>query len=127
MQDLQLELDNLLKRDQTLPIHLENDKLQLSSDKNILRNILYNLLSNAIKYSSEGKTIQCSIRQDGLNVEFEIIDEGIGIPSKIKAYRVQVFPASNAVYIPGTAWGSILSYPIYMLCMVILILPARKV
>ena len=106
MQDLQLELDNLLKRDQTLSIHLENPKLQLSSDKNILRNILYNLLSNAIKYSSEGKPIQCSIRQDGQNVEFEIIDEGIGIPIEDQKHiGSRFFRASNAVYIPGTGLG----------------------
>lgn len=106
MQDLQLELDNLLKRDQTLVIHLESSNLQVASDKNILRNILYNLLSNAIKYSGEGKPIQCLIRQKGPDVEFEIKDEGIGIPIEDQKHiGSRFFRASNAVYIPGTGLG----------------------
>jgi hypothetical protein len=40
--DLQAELDNLLKKGQSLIFHLDPTPLKIVSDKNILRNILYN-------------------------------------------------------------------------------------
>jgi signal transduction histidine kinase len=106
MEDLQAELDNLLKRDQSLIFHLDPAGIKIVSDKNILRNILYNLLSNAIKYSGEGKPIHCSITSNGSNVQIEIKDEGIGIPQEDQKHiGSRFFRASNAVYIPGTGLG----------------------
>lgn len=106
MNDLKLELDNLLKPGQTLSFQIDDANSRISSDKNILRSILYNLLSNAIKYSNEGKPIECAIRQKGTNVEFEIMDEGIGIPVEDQKHiGSRFFRASNAVYIPGTGLG----------------------
>lgn len=106
MEDLQNELDNLLKKDQTLNIIFETSPIKIVSDKNILRNILYNLLSNASKYSQEGKPIQCRIRTDGGNMKIEIKDNGIGIPIEDQKHiGSRFFRASNAVYIPGTGLG----------------------
>jgi len=106
MDDLQTELDNLLKKDQTLIIHSAAAPVKIVSDKNIFRNILYNLLSNAIKYSGEGKSIHCSIIPDGSNLNIEIKDEGIGIPVEDQKHiGSRFFRATNAVYIPGTGLG----------------------
>jgi PAS domain S-box-containing protein len=106
MEDLQAELDNLLKRDQNLIFHLASAPMKIVSDKNILRNILYNLLSNAIKYSGEGKLIHCNITSNSSSVLIEIKDEGIGIPlEEQKHIGSRFFRASNAVYIPGTGLG----------------------
>jgi signal transduction histidine kinase len=105
-EDLQAELDNLLKQDQSLLFHLDPPSIKLVSDKNILRNILYNLLSNAIKYSGEGKPIHCSMVMDGQFLKIEIKDEGIGIPEvDQKHIGSRFFRASNAIYIAGTGLG----------------------
>jgi len=105
-EDLQAELDNLLKQDQSLIFHLDPTSIKLVSDKNILRNILYNLLSNAIKYSGEGKPIHCSMVMDGHFLKIEIKDEGIGIPEvDQKHIGSRFFRASNAIYIAGTGLG----------------------
>jgi two-component system, LuxR family, sensor kinase FixL len=106
MEDLQAELDDLLKKDQVLHFHIENGPIKIVSDKNILRNILYNLLSNAIKYSPEGKPIDCSIVPEDSNLKIVIRDEGIGIPVEDQKHiGSRFFRASNAVYIPGTGLG----------------------
>ncbi|HJW30517.1 MAG TPA: PAS domain-containing sensor histidine kinase [Saprospiraceae bacterium] len=106
MEDLQSELEGLVKRGQELTIRNEAGQVTMVSDKNILRNILYNLLSNAIKYSNEGKPIHCHIQREGDRLHIEIKDEGIGIPPlDQKHIGSRFFRASNAVYIPGTGLG----------------------
>jgi len=106
MEDLQVELDDLLKKDQSLIIQVDASPIKIVSDKNILRNILYNLLSNAIKYSGDGKPIHCTIVSDGHDAKFTIHDEGIGIPQEDQKHiGARFFRASNAVYIPGTGLG----------------------
>jgi len=106
VEDLQAELDNLLKKDQSLIFHLTPTTIKIVSDKNILRNILYNLLSNAIKYSEEGKPIHCHMAKEDQFLKIEIIDEGIGIPEvDQKHIGSRFFRASNAVYIAGTGLG----------------------
>jgi two-component system CheB/CheR fusion protein len=53
--------------------------LTVSSDRNLLDQILRNLLSNAIKYTSKGKVLLgCRRRGDALRIE--VWDTGIGIP-----------------------------------------------
>ena len=106
MEDLQVELNNLLKPGQTLSIDIPETDISITSDKNILRNILYNLLSNAIKYSGEGKSIDCIIKPVESNIIFEIRDQGIGIPPEDQKHiGSRFFRASNALYIPGTGLG----------------------
>ena len=106
MEDLQVELNNLLKPGQTLTIDIGDPSITITSDKNILRNILYNLLSNAIKYSGEGKRIDCLIQSSDQHVIFEIRDQGIGIPVEDQKHiGSRFFRASNALYIPGTGLG----------------------
>ena len=106
LEDLQNELEGLLKKDQKLIFNQEGEPFEMISDKNIIRNILYNLLSNAIKYSNESKTIECSVQflENGLRIT--IRDEGIGIPAEDQKHiGSRFFRASNAVYIPGTGLG----------------------
>ncbi len=106
MEDLQVELNNLLKTGQTLTVDIRKSEISITSDKNILRNILYNLLSNAIKYSGEGKPIHCTINLSGNHIIFEIRDQGIGIPPEDQKHiGSRFFRASNALYIPGTGLG----------------------
>ncbi len=57
------EIEVLLKPRQALTFEYKTGRLEMESDKNILRNILYNLLSNAIKYSDENTSIACKVRR----------------------------------------------------------------
>ena len=106
MEDLKVELENILKKDQSLHFSIASAPVDMVSDKNILRNILYNLLSNAVKYSGEGKPIYCRTLVDEQTINIVIQDEGIGIPIEDQKHiGSRFFRASNAVYVPGTGLG----------------------
>ncbi|HEY9734965.1 MAG TPA: CHASE domain-containing protein, partial [Trichocoleus sp.] len=49
-------------------------------DKNLLRSVLLNLLSNAAKYSPDDGKIQLRVALTSEAVQFQVIDQGIGIP-----------------------------------------------
>lgn len=104
--ELVSEVEVLLKPKQELIFTYKTDLLTLTSDKNILRNILYNLISNAIKYSDEGSKIECVVKSKGRLMVIEIKDEGIGIPPEDKKYiGTRFYRSSNAMHIPGTGLG----------------------
>lgn len=104
--DLLSEMEVLLKPLQTLQFEYKTDKLDMVSDKNIVRNILYNLLSNAIKYSDEETSIACKVKRKGTNVILEIKDEGIGIPAKDRPHiGTRFFRSSNVTHLQGTGLG----------------------
>lgn len=106
LQDLRSEADGLLKKGQRLEFNITVDDVELKSDKNILRNILYNLVSNAIKYSAEGKSIYCTNKVTDGNLIIDIRDEGFGIPPEDQKHiGTRFFRASNAVNVPGTGLG----------------------
>ncbi len=61
-----------------------NTNVLISSDKSKLEQILLNLLVNACKFTEHG-SIQLSIKIHGSNdIEFAVIDTGIGIPDEYK-------------------------------------------
>ena len=62
------------------------------SDESRLKQVLTNILSNAIKYTRDDSTIsiqarkvggECSLNSSPAKLQFEIIDEGPGIPEMI--------------------------------------------
>jgi len=106
LNELSTEADQMLKKGQKLICSYELEHLEMKSDKNILRNILYNLISNAIKYSDEGKTIHFDVRRMDNSVIMQIRDEGVGIPlADQKHIGSRFFRASNVVNVPGTGLG----------------------
>lgn len=111
--DLKNEADGLLKKGQQLICDHDFEDIDMKSDKNILRNILYNLISNAVKYSDEGKKITCRIRLEEEIFLIQISDEGVGIPPEDQKHiGSRFFRASNVVNVPGTGLGLniVLSY-----------------
>ena len=74
------EIEGILKPGQFVTMDDRTDKMRMSTDVTVLRNILYNLLSNAIKYSDEGE-IKCIARKEDHMLVVDIVDHGIGIPS----------------------------------------------
>lgn len=111
--DLKNEAEGLLKKGQQLICDHDFGDIDMKSDKNILRNILYNLISNAVKYSDEGKKITCRIRLEEKIFRIQITDEGVGIPPEDQKHiGSRFFRASNVVNVPGTGLGLniVLSY-----------------
>ncbi|HZV68935.1 MAG TPA: PAS domain-containing sensor histidine kinase [Saprospiraceae bacterium] len=104
--DLMSEMEVLLKKGQELTFDYNTTQLEMCSDKNIIRNILYNLLSNAIKYSEENQPIHGVVTSNEKNIIIEIRDRGIGIPTDdLKHIGTRFFRASNASHIQGTGLG----------------------
>jgi len=78
----------------------------ITSDKNLIRNILFNLLSNAIKFSESDKPIYVkSVCHSGIT-NISIQDEGMGISEEDKQHLFSsFFRGKNVVNIQGTGLG----------------------
>ncbi|MEQ1675201.1 MAG: PAS domain-containing sensor histidine kinase [Chitinophagaceae bacterium] len=79
---------------------------KFTTDKRMLKNILFNMLSNAIKFSPEGK--QVIVTADNSEQELLLIvkDQGIGIPEEDQEHLFSTFfRANNVSNIPGTGLG----------------------
>lgn len=68
-----------LARRITLTQEIESPLGELMVDRIRLQQILHNLLSNAVKFSSEDGVVTVTVRQDGLELELVVRDQGIGI------------------------------------------------
>ena len=88
-------------------IIFKNDRHDLiTSDKNLIRNILFNLLSNAIKFSDPSGKIIVSAKIKGNNTCISIQDEGMGISEDDKEHLFSsFFRGRNVVNIQGTGLG----------------------
>ena len=94
----------MLKSDQVINHTIIGDATNVIVDERILRNILFNLISNAIKYSD--KDIKCIITFEKEYYQFEIKDQGIGIPIEDQKYLFsRFFRAGNVTNIQGTGLG----------------------
>jgi two-component system sensor histidine kinase GlrK len=70
----------------TLDINAADVMIPADSEK--LRVVIDNLLSNAVKFSPPGGLIRLRVRLDGDAVEFDVMDQGPGIPPE---ERVRIF------------------------------------
>jgi len=52
------------------------------ADKRALKQVFINLMSNAVKFTPEGGTVTIKAAHDGLVVQLQIIDTGIGIAAE---------------------------------------------
>jgi len=96
----------LLKGGQKIEVHQNTDTFILEQDEIILEVILSNLIYNAIAYSPENTTIDLEIVKKIKNIQFIIIDKGIGIPLNDQKYIFnRYFRAGNALNTQGTGIG----------------------
>ena len=81
-------------------------KILITSDKNLIRNILFNLISNAIKFSDISKSIHV-VSQIKDNITYvSIQDEGMGISEEDKEHLFSsFFRGRNVTNIQGTGLG----------------------
>jgi two-component system, LuxR family, sensor kinase FixL len=99
------ETKGLCKKGQNLVHHYPTIGF-ISTDKKLLKNILFNLVSNALKYSPEGANIECKAMLCNGLLRMSILDYGIGIPEKEQTHLfTNFFRASNAENIQGTGLG----------------------
>jgi len=71
-----------------LTLEVDAADVMIPADSEKLRVVLDNLLSNAVKFSPAGGLIRISARLDGDALEFEVMDQGPGIPPE---ERVRIF------------------------------------
>ena len=69
-------------------LHLPDEPLAASADREKLSQILTNLLDNAVKFSPGGGTVTVEAHRRSRHVEVRIVDEGQGIP---EAERERIF------------------------------------
>ena len=58
------------------------DDVTVLGDHRQLVSALHNLLENAVKYSDDGSSIEVDVRSADGWIEFDVIDHGIGIPTR---------------------------------------------
>ena len=76
------------------------------ADKYLLRHALVNLINNAFKFSANRWQPKLKIKRGNNNIEFEVIDFGLGIPEdESKSIFNSFFRASNVGNVPGTGLG----------------------
>lgn len=95
-----------LKPEQHLKLDLAPALAKAYLDKNLLHSVLTNLLSNAAKYSPEGAPISLIVSGDAQSIRFQVIDNGIGIPTAAQDQIFEAFYRGNNVgTVPGTGLG----------------------
>ncbi len=85
---------------------VEGNFENLLIDTYLLRHILINLLTNAIKYTPHGGRITFQLTHNEPDVQFDVIDEGIGISPENQARLFEPFyRGKNVGQIKGTGLG----------------------
>jgi signal transduction histidine kinase len=99
------EMNPTLKTGQKIT-YKNSCKSLITSDKNLIRNILFNLFSNAIKFSDISKPIYV-VSQIKDNITYiSIQDEGMGISEEDKEHLFSsFFRGRNVTNIQGTGLG----------------------
>jgi signal transduction histidine kinase len=104
--EIKEELKPLLKERQEIVVNCEWPHNTITTDRRLLRNILFNLISNASKYSATHKKIYIACSKKDSMLQLHVRDEGIGIPqNEVKHLFERFFRASNATNIQGTGLG----------------------
>lgn len=103
--ELASEIQSLSESGQQIIYKHTDGEYTITTDKQLLRNILINLLSNAMKYSLPNGIIEFTSKvEDGIILEVK--DHGIGIPEEDQQHLFErFFRANNATTIQGTGLG----------------------
>jgi len=103
LQEIAEDLSGIKKPGQEIRFDGQN-QIELHTDRNILKNILFNIISNAIKYSEED--IHIVVEEKQSDVSIAVRDRGIGIPGDDQKHLfTRFFRATNVGNIQGTGLG----------------------
>jgi two-component system phosphate regulon sensor histidine kinase PhoR len=86
----------------TVTVDSATDLPDVTSDPQLLRQVVMNLLSNAIKYTPPGGRIAIRMGLDGRNLRWSIHDSGIGIPKASAARLFEKFFRADNVHTVDT-------------------------
>jgi two-component system phosphate regulon sensor histidine kinase PhoR len=92
------------------------DNTVLEGDRLHLLSVVFNLLDNALKYGKDEPVIRIELKEKETNVELNVIDNGIGIPSNYKDKIFEKFfrvPVGNTHNAKGYGLG--LSYAAHVI------------
>ncbi len=99
------EMNPALKSGQKV-IFTCKDSYAITSDKNLIRNVLFNLLSNAIKFSEPSRPIHVTCVCKKNVAEVAVRDEGMGISKEDQEHLFSsFFRGKNVINIQGTGLG----------------------
>jgi signal transduction histidine kinase len=74
-----MEQLELLAMEKNIFLEQDIEPVEITADKDKLKQLLLNLLDNGIKYNKEKGKLKISLRQKDKNAEIKISDNGIGI------------------------------------------------
>jgi len=77
--------------DVEIEIDVESDLPEVKTDPNQIKMVIENLLDNAIRYTDGGGRVRINISKKNDKVQFEIEDNGIGIPEDDQEYIFRKF------------------------------------
>ncbi len=98
----------MLEKEQSLVFEPPGERIPVTADPQLLRQVILNLLSNAMKYTPRGGDIRIGMEKRGQVLNWEIQDSGIGIPkTDMKMLFEKFYRAGNArtVETEGTGLG----------------------
>lgn len=106
LEDIISEFNPVKKPGQNILLEFSGDNVEVTTDRQLLTNIMHNLVSNAIKYSGENKEIRISARHVNDCLKISVMDRGIGIPEdEQRDIFKRFYRAENAGNIQGTGLG----------------------
>lgn len=94
------------QKDIKFEFECSSPNIELWFDKNQMEKVLYNLFSNALKFTKAGGSIKLSITETDKEVQFELVDEGIGISKKhlTKIFN-RFYQAHDSNNVDGVGFG----------------------
>ncbi len=105
-QHLIQDLQSSLGWEHRLQLDWEARESWVCLDSKLLRQILNNLLGNAIKYSAPGSMVTLQVMHCSDRLQFQIQDQGIGIPPEEQQHLFNDFyRARNVGTVKGTGLG----------------------
>ncbi len=84
------QLERLADQHQIVIHEAENLPSVLADDQRIIQ-VLCNLVENASKYSPEGTRISVSATHQGDFIQFDVADQGVGIPTEERPHVMEAF------------------------------------
>lgn len=95
-----------LGMDRAFEFTREDEPLEFTGDRKLLRRALVNLISNALKYSGEGTPIRVELKRENGEAVIAVEDSGIGIPEADQKQLFEPFHrGGNVAQIRGTGLG----------------------